>query len=90
MSHISSGRIVSQNLLGIIENRILQEYPDFLQQDLSVIIDSMCQLGLMPQQIIMQLDKQAKLTFFNVEQSMRLAECISNYIKTNEKEFVLY
>lgn len=45
-----------------------------------MIVSSMTKLGHLPIRIIQQLDKQAKLTFLSVPETMRLAECIFAHI----------
>lgn len=71
----------NEKVLKDLEERIVDEFPEFMHQDLSVIIQSMTKLGYMPKRVIQQLDKQQKLTFFNVNESIRMAECVLTYCK---------
>jgi hypothetical protein len=44
----------------------------------------MTKLGYMPKRVIQQLDKQSKLSFFNVNESLRMADCVLSYCKDHD------
>lgn len=50
----------------------------------------MVKLGKMPKQVIQQLDKQAKLSFLSVNETMRLLDCILGYVTKHIEEYPTY
>lgn len=52
-----------------------------------MIISSMARLGHIPIKVLAQLDKQAKLTFLNVPESLRLTECILDVLAKDSRRY---
>lgn len=69
-----------------IENQVVKNITEFMNQDISSTIVSMTKLGLMPLQVIHCLKDQTTLSFLNVNETLRLMECVVDYIADNRHD----
>lgn len=62
-----------------------------MNQDISSIIISLTKLGLMPLLVVSKLREQDKMTFFNINETLKLMECIVEYLDDKRiDEFPLF
>lgn len=71
---------VSLKKLIALEERVVKNFAEFMNQDISSIIISLTKLGLMPLLVVSKLKEQDKMTFFNINETLKLMECIIEYL----------
>lgn len=65
---------------------MVKNLSEFMNQDISSSIISLTKLGFMPMLVIQSLKAQTTLSFLNVNETLRLMECLVDFIADNRHD----